>query len=289
MARRKKNDGSALAIGLAIVIGAPIAFFIWLHDQIGTGGILGIAGLIASTVGFGLAFKYLMASSAVAAQAEELERKIADEERRAGEIRQNLQSANSRIDELAKYQSIIDVEQEVQQLRSSTCEETRAAREKAETMIQKALHDAETIISNARAEAQKIAGDAYEAMNKAAQLEETAKAMKNIIDGYGDSYLIPTHSLLDDLAVEFGHTEAGSKLKTARDHSKLLVKNGVAAQCEYSEANRRDTAIRFVTDAFNGKVESILSRVKHDNVGTLEQEIKDAYHLVNHNGEAFRS
>ncbi|MCG9076224.1 DUF4041 domain-containing protein [Laribacter hongkongensis] len=289
MARRKKNDGSALAIGLAIVIGAPIAFFIWLHDQIGTGGILGIAGLIASTVGFGLAFKYLMASSAVAAQAEELERKLADEERRAGEIRQNLQSANSRIDELAKYQSIIDVEQEVQQLRSSTREETRAAREKAETMIQKALHDAETIISNARAEAQKIAGDAYEAMNKAAQLEETAKAMKNIIDGYGDSYLIPTHSLLDDLAVEFGHTEAGSKLKTARDHSKLLVKNGVAAQCEYSEANRRDTAIRFVTDAFNGKVESILSRVKHDNVGTLEQEIKDAYHLVNHNGEAFRS
>jgi hypothetical protein len=41
-------------------------------------------------------------------------------------------------------------------------------------------------------------------------------------------------------------------------------------------------------DAFNGKVDSILSRVKHDNVGTLTQEIHDAYTLVNHNGAAFR-
>ncbi len=37
--------------------------------------------------------------------------------------------------------------------------------------------------------------------------------MKNIIEGYGDKYLIPTFSLLDDLAEEFGHTEAGEKLK----------------------------------------------------------------------------
>lgn len=42
-------------------------------------------------------------------------------------------------------------------------------------------------------------------------------------------------------------------------------------------------------DAFNGKVDTILARVKADNAGTLEQQIRDAHALVNHNGAAFRS
>ncbi|MEZ6164443.1 MAG: DUF4041 domain-containing protein [Phycisphaerales bacterium] len=33
------------------------------------------------------------------------------------------------------------------------------------------------------------------------------------------------------------------------------------------EDNRRVGAINFVTDAFNGKVDSIMSKVKHDNYG----------------------
>jgi hypothetical protein len=55
------------------------------------------------------------------------------------------------------------------------------------------------------------------------------------------------------------------------------------------EKSRRDTAIRFVIDAFNGRVDAILSRSKHDNFGTLSQEIRDSFSLVNLNGEAFRS
>src|SRR5690606_1322111 len=62
-----------------------------------------------------------------------------------------------------------------------------------------------------------------------------------------------------------------------------------AATCEYVEKNRRDTAIHFVVDAFNGKVDSILSRSKSDNYGTLEQQIRDAFALVNNNGAAFRN
>jgi hypothetical protein len=40
--------------------------------------------------------------------------------------------------------------------------------------------------------------------------------------------------------------------------------------------------------AFNGKVDSILARLKPANQGRLIQEIKDAYALVNHNGEVFK-
>ncbi|OAV75075.1 T5orf172 domain protein [Bacteroidales bacterium Barb7] len=68
-----------------------------------------------------------------------------------------------------------------------------------------------------------------------------------------------------------------------------MIKNGVAARCDYVEPNRKETAISFVLDAFNGKVDSILSKVKKDNYGTLEQMIKDAYQLVNNNGKAFRN
>jgi len=36
-----------------------------------------------------------------------------------------------------------------------------------------------------------------------------------IIEGYGDRYIVPTRSLLDDLASDFGHTEAGQRLADA--------------------------------------------------------------------------
>jgi hypothetical protein len=40
-----------------------------------------------------------------------------------------------------------------------------------------------------------------------------------------------------------------------------MIRNAIAATCEYVEDNRRTTAINFVLDAFNGKADSILSRV----------------------------
>ncbi len=114
-------------------------------------------------------------------------------------------------------------------------------------------------------------------------------AIRNVIDGYGDRYIIPTRSLLDDLAAEFGHTQAGHALAAAREQTKRMVEEGHAARCDYAESNRRETAIRFVIDAFNGRGDAILSRTKHDNYGTLAQELNDAFALVNQNGSAFRN
>lgn len=162
-------------------------------------------------------------------------------------------------------------------------------KQNATNQLDNATKEAKIIIEQADKKAQEIAGDAYTAMQNAAAFEYTAKAMKNIIEGYGDKYLIPTFSLLDDLAEEFGHTEAGEKLKFARERTRLMIKNGTAAKCDYVEARRKETAINFILDAFNGKVDSILSKVKKDNFGTLEQKIKDSYQVVNYNGTAFRN
>ncbi|GMV41592.1 MAG: hypothetical protein AMXMBFR64_33080 [Myxococcales bacterium] len=158
----------------------------------------------------------------------------------------------------------------------------------AQRQVAAARADANRIIDEANVKAREIAGDAMDALGRVRELERTASALKNVIEGYGDQYLIPTHSLLDELAEEFGFTEAGQELKRARDRVRAMVKSKQTATCDYVEAVRRDTAIAFVTDAFNGKVDTILARAKNDNFGTLRQEILDAFTLVNTNGAAFR-
>ena len=161
--------------------------------------------------------------------------------------------------------------------------------DQAEALLAQATRDAGRIVADAEARAQQIGGDAYTALRDKQMLEQAVKAIHNVIEGYGDRYIIPTHSLLDELAADFGHTAAGEALRAAREQSRRMVAEGLAAGCDYAEANRRETAIRFVTDAFNGRVDAILSRVKHDNIGMLEQEIRDTFSLVNLNGEAFRN
>lgn len=178
--------------------------------------------------------------------------------------------------------------QEADTIRKDANADARTKREKIDVQLALANQQAEQIIRDANARAEQIAGEAYVALSKANQLEESIKAMKNVIEGYGDRYLKPTYSLLDELADAYGFDEAGQQLKQARERSKLMVEHGRAATCDYVERQRKETAIRFVVDAFNGKVDSILSRTKVDNFGTLEQQIKDACALVNNNGSAFR-
>lgn len=240
-------------------------------------------------------------------------------------LRNNLASAakkerelESKVSTLSKYQEIADVDAEIQKkraeadteilrLKTAAAQELSDAKQEAKDIRAKGRADydaavkksedklasidveAKRIITEAEARAKEIAGEAYEIAGKAKDYEKTAVAMKNVIEGYGDRYLKPTYSLLDDLAEDFGYTEAGQQLKLARENSTRMINAGTAAVCDYAQASRKDTAIAFVIDAFNGKVDSILSKVKKDNYGTLEQKIKDAYELVNFNGRAFRN
>lgn len=244
--------------------------------------------------------------------------------KQASNLQQSLSDAEEKnrsqdlhIKELSKYQDIVDVAAEVKKLRDESEKEIQAMRnaadqdiadakqeakelrEKGKARYESAVNDAEArlasvdteakrILSEAESRAKEIAGEAYEVAGKAKEYEKTVTAMKNIIDGYGTQYLKPTYSLLDELAEDFGYTEAGQQLKIARENSARMVKAGTAATCNYVEENRKKTAIAFVIDAFNGKVDSILSKTKKDNYGTLEQRIIDAYQLVNFNGKAFR-
>jgi hypothetical protein len=178
---------------------------------------------------------------------------------------------------------------EADQLRQAARDDVRIKRQTAELVLEQAGSQAASIVDEARKKAEAIGGDAYRALEDAKNIAATAQAMKNVIEGYGNRYMIPTHSLLDDLAEAYSHEEAGRELKQARERTKRMVVQGRAADCDYVEKVRKETAVRFVTDAFNGKADSILSRAKVDNFGTLQQELRDAVAIVNANGAAFKS
>ncbi|MBY4890625.1 DUF4041 domain-containing protein [Pantoea sp. DY-15] len=156
-------------------------------------------------------------------------------------------------------------------------------------LISNANDNAMKIVADAESRAKEIAGSAYEAKEFAETYQAVAKSMKNKIQGYGDEWIVPNRSVLDELAENYEFTDAGRELQKARELTKSLIKTSKAASCDYVEPNRRNTAIKFVLDAFNGKVDSTLSKIKHNNYGILSQEIKDAFQLVNYNGSAFRS
>lgn len=226
---------------------------------------------------------------------------------KCSQYEEKIEQLTQRNSELDVYSPIVDVKTEAERLKEQMSQELEllkeekieleknnkalmlAAKNEAAEMKQSATKRAADIIKEAEEEAKRIAGSAYDIAQNADHFTNVVKAMKNVIEGYGDAYLKPTFSLLDELAEEFGFDEAGQKLKEAREKSKMLVMNGDASMCDYVENIRKTTAKNFVLDAFNGKVDTILSMIKKDNYGTLEQKIKDAYALVNNLGAAFRN
>lgn len=196
----------------------------------------------------------------------------------------------------SKYDKIIDAEAEANRIldeayqkSNALISQTNSEVQRINADIQQAQIKADRIIQEAQQKAREIADNALDAKDNAKLYERTAKSMKNIILGYGNDYLIPLHTLLDDLADTYGYSQASKDFKDIRARVRNMVKNNQAATCDYSETNRRQTAIAFITDAFNGKADSIIADAKHDNFGTLRQKLTDAFNLVNYNGMAFRN
>lgn len=217
-----------------------------------------------------------------------------------------IKSYKGRLEQLSKYQHIVDVQREANRIKEEaeknllearescrekvkkTKERAREIRERADRELSDAHEIASQIEQAARARAEEIAGAALKAKENAEAYEATEKAMRNLIQGYGDEYLSPNRPIIEDLIEEYDFKEAGQKLAQTKALIKSLLQNEQAADCSYVEDYRRKTAIEFVLDAFNGKIDSIMSKVKPHNYDKLEEQILDAYHIVNHNGKAFR-
>lgn len=238
------------------------------------------------------------------------EAKLAEAERRANEIVQlalvdgqerskklkseaeTLKSEAVEVMRVAKWQAkntLEEAQKEAKDLASKARKDTKEKRGKAEAALEQAITYALEIRQRAERRANEIAGEAYEAKSKLRDYEASAQALKNRIEKYEGVYIIPATHVLDELAEEFGFNNAGVKLKLARERTKLMQANGTAATCGYPNGWKKDHALKFVLSTFNGKVDTVLSRLKPGNQGKLIQEVKDAYALVNKDGEVYKN
>ena len=167
--------------------------------------------------------------------------------------------------------------------------EAEALKRQSIVILERANGRAAAVLENADKEAGQRSETALAIMQDTDKYRRALQALKNQVEGYGAEYIKPIQSVIDELADETAYKQAGQELKSARRLSKKMVQDGLAANCDYAEKNRKETATRFVVDAFNGKVDSILTTVKSTNVGKVEQKVRDAFALVNLNGAAFRN
>lgn len=218
----------------------------------------------------------------------EAESALAKAQKEANELANSSRLQADRLINEARMR-VQEINTESNELNTKANQKLKDAKERAHVLTEEAHIEANRIIELAQTQAQEIAGDAYDAKQKADSYASAIKAMKNTIEGYSDDYIIPNHSVLDDLAEEFSFKEAGERLKQVRKRMREMVKHGHAGDCDYVEPHRRTYAIHFAVDAFNGKVDTALAKVKHDNYGKIKQEIIDAFALVNHNGAPFKN
>jgi vacuolar-type H+-ATPase subunit H len=127
-------------------------------------------------------------------------------------LEQRLNELQKQNQVLSKYQAIVDAEataatllsnarQEAAQIltsakeaRATTTRETQALKDKAQGVLNTAMQEAQQIREEAHKRAEAIAGDAWKALQNAESLEKTVQAMKNVIEGYGNKYIIPTYT-----------------------------------------------------------------------------------------------
>ena len=181
-------------------------------------------------------------------------------------------------------------------LRAQAREALEKSRVDAERIGRSAVLESEAEVARGRAsaatlmaEAEARAGEALSLLGRERELRTMVEALENRLNGYDDRYIQPAALLLERLAEGYGSAQAAVELKAARAHTRRLLTDREAAACDYVESSRRDTAERFVAEAFNGAADSILARVKVDNFGKLTRELEDAASIINMHGRAFRN
>lgn len=181
-----------------------------------------------------------------------------------------------------------DTKKEQRDILSQARTKANEIAEKSNQSYLAAQREAKQIVDIAREHAQNIAGDAFAIKEKADYYSEVATAMSNKINGYGNEYIIPNRNAIDDLADEYSYSQAAADYKSIESQMNNLIKTRGAAVCSHWEISERNAAMDFCVDAFNGKLSSIMSKVRSTNYGILKQQLQDAFTLVAFSGNGFR-
>jgi hypothetical protein len=126
-----------------------------------------------------------------------------------------------------------------------------------------------------------------EITNQIQNAQDLLTATRNIVEGYGNEYLVIKDSILDQLAEEYGYDKAARNVKEARNKTREMIRKGTAASSGLSDPQQNEAAKDFLVDAFNGRVDAVLEKVKNEGFGILKQQVKDIYEVVNESGRYF--
>lgn len=103
---------------------------------------------------------------------------------------------------------LLQAEEATRQWKALVEREPAAAKRREEersALLAEAQRQAELLVQEANERVQKITGEAYAVLRSRELHQRQITAIKNTIKGYGDAYLVPSHSVLDDLAEELRH------------------------------------------------------------------------------------
>ncbi len=152
----------------------------------------------------------------------------------------------------------------------------------ANQILKSKTEEANDILNNAQKEAEAL-------QSEIDSLKTFENSIKNIIDGYGNEYIIPTYTVIDSIADEMVFTEPGEKLKQIRKDIKSAIKTGQAGSCASSKVTQSkiDELVPFVLDAFNAKTALIQNNIEKENYGILKQKMIDAFNITNQIGRPF--
>lgn len=237
-------------------------------------------------------------------------------------LNEEIDNLNLKIEDLSRYQEIIDVEEHIIRLKNDCALEISKTKEDQERNIQKEIdlleahkkslmleaeqfkekikqkiesvetfleHHSQKTMAEVELKAKNLLEDYYDAAQRKNELNKLVKALENKLQGYGDEYLLPNQAILEDLIDGYEHLDATERLKSIKNEVKTAIKQGNVAECDYVEETRKTTAIAFITNAFNGKADVHISRLRHDNVGKLVKSMEEDYLLLNNFGKAFRN
>ena len=194
----------------------------------------------------------------------EAERIQSEAQARAYELRSEAEVSAQKLQEDAADE-YADMMRRAKEDAAATRKRAQATAEKADQLLAVTIERARRMIEDARREARRIGKDGYTAIERLEETQAQLQAVEHAIQGYGDQYLVPSYTVLDELAITYSFTEAGQKLRSAREYTRSLVNGNQAAVSSAPQADVAAAAVRFIVDAFNGKVESLLTDVKHDN------------------------
>ncbi len=174
--------------------------------------------------------------------------------------------------ELKRFSSIIDLEAEKLKIQESINQEQKAAKEVLDSLDSQ-QNGLNSEISNA---------------------QETLKTLKDEITVVQDTVEIQSFGLYEP-KYDFGTSvEYKNKLDEIRVEQKAMIKDKTAIVCptEWTvDGNRAkgrqktDRQIKLMARAFNGECDSIILKVRYNNIHSIEKRIVSAYKAINKLGE----